>query len=118
MRQLHIAVDFDGTVVVEQWPEIGPLKFGARWVLQWASRRGHKLVLWTCREGQLLLDAALFLGSQQLYFDTLNDNLPERIAMYGVNSRKVGADLMIDDRAGIVFWPMVFLRILWFEMRR
>lgn len=115
MRQLHIAVDFDGTVVVEQWPKIGPLKFGARWVLQWASRRGHRLMLWTCREGTLLMNAAVFLGSKQLYFDSINDNLPERITQYGTNSRKIGADIYIDDRAGFVFWPLVFLRILWCE---
>ena len=41
MRQLHIAVDFDGTVVHSQWPGIGRLKFGAKWVLIWALRRGQ-----------------------------------------------------------------------------
>ena len=88
-KQLHIAVDFDGTIVTEQWPAIGPLKFGARWVLRWALLRGHKLILWTCREGQLLKKAKIYLYDRDIMFDAVNDNLPERKEKYGTNSRKI-----------------------------
>lgn len=118
MRQLHIAVDFDGTVVHSQWPGIGRLKFGAKWVLIWALRRGHKLVLCTCREGDLLKNALDYMWPHGIRFHAANENLPERIEKYGGDCRKISADLMVDDLAGFVFWPLVFLRILWFEMRR
>jgi len=34
-----------------------------------------------------------------LEFDTVNDNLPEVIEIYGSNSRKISCDYYIDDRA-------------------
>ena len=33
------------------------------------------------------------------FFDAVNDNLPEVIALYGSNSRKITCDYYIDDRA-------------------
>lgn len=115
-RRVAVAVDFDGTVVREHWPKIGPLKFGAKWVLKWAALRGHRLILWTCREGDLLKEAQRFLESHGIEFHAINNNLPERIERYCTNPRKVGADLYIDDRAGLIFWPYQFLRILLKEL--
>ena len=34
-----------------------------------------------------------------LAFDAVNENLPEVIALYGNDSRKVSADLYIDDKS-------------------
>jgi hypothetical protein len=113
-RQLAIAVDFDGTIVEERWPAVGPLRFMAKWVMQMAKRRGHKLILWTCREGELLAVATHFLKYAGFEFDTYNSNLPERIAQYrdfGGDCRKVSCDLLVDDKAGYVFWPWVALKI-------
>ena len=35
----------------------------------------------------------------QLEFDAINDNLPEIVEMYGINSRKITCDNYIDDNA-------------------
>ena len=112
-----IAVDFDGTIVKNRWPDIGPFRFMARLVLRWLQRRGHTLILWTCREGETLGRAKVFLWSHGVCFDLWNQNSPERCKEYGGDSRKVSADLYIDDRAGWVFWPLVAAKVLWMEAR-
>lgn len=94
-----IAVDFDGTLCTEEWPEIGrPNEPLIDW-LKKCRRRGDKVILWTCREGKLLEDAVRWCAEMGLTFDAHNANLPERIAKYGSDCRKIGADLYIDDRA-------------------
>lgn len=40
-----------------------------------------------------------------LEFDAVNDNLPEIIDIYGENSRKITADLYIDDKSVVVKYP-------------
>ena len=32
-------------------------------------------------------------------FDYINENVPERIQRYGLDCRKIGADIYLDDRA-------------------
>ena len=93
------AVDFDGTLCDNNWPEIGEPRKEMIQILKLAQTTGVKLILWTCREGDLLQDALEWCKSQDLYFDVVNDNLPERQTQYGRNPRKVGADLYIDDRS-------------------
>ena len=112
-----IAVDFDGTIVQDRWPDIGPFRFGAKRVLRWLCKRHHILILWTCREGQALGHAKRFLWSHGIYFDAYNHNIPERIRQYGCDCRKISADLYIDDKAGWVFWPLVWLKVLWMEVK-
>ena len=112
-----IAVDFDGTIVKNRWPDIGPFRFLARPVLRWLQRRGHTLILWTCREHKHLGAAKRFLWLHGIWFDYYNLNAPARVTEYGGDCRKISADLYIDDRAGWVFWPFVWLKILLLEAR-
>ena len=92
-----IAVDFDGTLCKSAWPDIGyanwPLiKFLIRW-----RERGNKVILWTCREHEMLSKAVVWCAAHGLFFDAVNCNLPERIEYYQNDSRKIGADYYIDD---------------------
>lgn len=113
-----IAVDFDGTIVKDAWPKIGRLRFGARWVLRNLAKRGHILILNTCREDRLLHEAVYFLFCQGIRFHRENNNDLERIRQYGSDCRKISADLYIDDRAmGYWNWPMVWLTVLGMEFR-
>ena len=41
-----------------------------------------------------------------LEFDAVNDNLPEIIEEYGINSRKITCDYYIDDRA-VSAWQFI-----------
>lgn len=93
------AIDFDGTLCVNAFPEIGEPKQDVINFCKSRKSEGHKLILWTCREGELLAYAVVWCAEHGLHFDAFNANLPERIALYGTNPRKIGADYYIDDRA-------------------
>ena len=47
-----IAVDFDGTIVEHRYPKIGKEKPFAIETLKKLSAEGHRLILWTVREGK------------------------------------------------------------------
>lgn len=92
-----IAVDFDGTISMAGYPNCGIPNVRLIDELKAYQRNGAKLILWTCREGQLLDDAIAFCRTQGLEFDKVNDNLDIMIEKYGGNSRKVYADYYIDN---------------------
>ena len=55
--------------------------------------------MWTCRAGEALERAVEFCRIHGLEFDAVNDNIPEIIELFGVNSRKITADVYIYDKA-------------------
>lgn len=99
-------IDFDGTIVTEQFPEIGkPIEKTVSFIRD-LQAKGHKWILITMREGKHLDDAVKWLKAQEIAPDAVNDNLPERVEMWGNNPRKVYADIYIDDHnAGGVQLP-------------
>lgn len=94
-----IAVDFDGTLCDEEYPGIGLPHMDLIKALICEREQGHKLILWTCREGKFLDEAVNWCKSNGLGFDAINDNLEEEKQRWGNNPRKVAADIYIDDRA-------------------
>ena len=94
-----IAVDFDGTLCKAAWPNIGSANRAAIQELIRRRQQGDKIILWTCRCGELLDAAVAWCSEFGLYFDAINDNLPEHIERYNNNSRKVWADEYWDDKA-------------------
>ena len=98
-RPLVIAVDFDGTLCESKWPEIGEPNYGmlAYCIAQRAT--GSKLILWTCRSGDMLQQAIDWCAGHHLEFDAINDNLHESKAHFGGDTRKVWADVYIDDKS-------------------
>lgn len=93
-----IAVDFDGTLCTDMYPEIGIANVRLIHLLKELQKEGRKLILWTCRSDKQLEEALQWCKGFQLEFDTVNDNLPEIVAVYGNNSRKIYADVYIDDK--------------------
>lgn len=98
-----VAIDFDGTLVEDQFPKIGePIQVMFRLCKQ-LKAMGVKLILWTSRDNdspERNLDAAVdFCMDQGLIFDAVNCNIPEAIAMFHNDTRKVYADLYLDDKA-------------------
>ena len=100
MKKLIIAVDFDGTLVEDKWPEIGEAILPAlALVKQWRDT-GHSLILWTCRHGKELADAVGYLHTNfGITFDKVNENIDETVEKYGCNPRKITADIYFDDRS-------------------
>lgn len=96
-----VAVDFDGTIVKDNYPGIGEINVGTVNYLNNLKEIGAKLILWTCRSDKQLVEALEFCKEIGLEFDAVNDNLPETVAKYGGNSRKIFADIYLDDRGFI-----------------
>lgn len=97
-----IAVDFDGCICENKWPEIGEPRQQVINELIKAQAEGARLILWTCREGEPLDAAVMWCLNHGLRFDAVNDNLQENIAAYGNNCRKVWADEYWDDRGVLI----------------
>jgi hypothetical protein len=93
-----IAVDFDGTLCSNKWPEIGEPNTKLIEELIRYRLQGNKLILWTCRCGERLEEAIRWCKYYGLEFDSVNDNLPELVKLFGNNCRKVNADKYIDDK--------------------
>lgn len=94
-----IAVDFDGCLCKNAWPEIGEQNTAVIEKLRQMKRNGCRLILWTCREGAELDDAVSWCAVRGLRFDAVNANLEDQNEFYGNDSRKVGADEYWDDKA-------------------
>lgn len=94
-----IAVDFDGTLVSEKFPEIGEPNPTMINLCKELKKAGYKLILWTCREGKTLTDAITWCKNMGLEFDAYNDNIPEIKEEWHANVRKVYCDLYIDDKS-------------------
>lgn len=94
-----IAVDFDGTLCEERYPEIGEANVELISALIDRRSVGDKVILWTCREETLLENAVVWCKQQGLEFDAVNDNLEEIKLKYQHNSRKITADIYIADKA-------------------
>jgi hypothetical protein len=93
-----VAVDFDGTLCENAYPEIGAPKQEIIDAVKEYKRLGWRVVLWTCRNKQDLVDAIAWCNEQGLEFDAINKNIPEVQEMFGGDTRKVFADIYIDDR--------------------
>lgn len=94
-----IAVDFDGCLVVNKWPEVGaPIEKNIN-KLKAEQADGAKVILWTNRVGKPLDDAVNFCKEQGIHLDAVNENLPEIVEAFGGDCRKVFANEYWDDRA-------------------
>lgn len=97
MKQNIIAVDFDGTLCENKWPEIGMPNEELIEYLKRRQTNGEKLILWTSRNEEQTKDAVEWCKDHGLVFDAVNDNLPEIVEAFGGNCRKIFANEYIDD---------------------
>lgn len=108
---MTIAVDFDGTIVTHEYPNIGKEIPFAVQTLKMLQDDGHKLILWTVREGDLLRDAVQWCREKGLEFYAANKDYPEEEEQNNNHfSRKLKADIWIDDRniGGLPDWGTIY----------
>ncbi|MFM8837110.1 MAG: BT0820 family HAD-type phosphatase [Bacteroidota bacterium] len=105
-----IAVDFDGTVVEHAYPAIGHEMLFAFATLKRLQEKGHKLILWSIREGKTLQEAVDYCKANGVEFYAVNANFPGEVLEPGVSARKVNADIFIDDRnvGGFRGWSEIY----------
>ena len=104
-----IAVDFDGTIVEHSYPRIGKEMLFAFATLKSLQKKGHKLILWTFRDGELLDEAVEYCRQNGVEFYAVNKSYPEE--QYDLSiSRKINADIFIDDRnvGGFPGWSKIW----------
>ncbi|WP_075591097.1 BT0820 family HAD-type phosphatase [Labilibacter marinus] len=107
---MTIAVDFDGTVVEHRYPAIGKDMLFAFDTLKAMQKAGHLLILWTYRSGKELDDAVEYCRKNGVEFFAVNRSYPEEVFNENEFSRKINADLFIDDRnvGGFYGWGRVW----------
>jgi hydroxymethylpyrimidine pyrophosphatase-like HAD family hydrolase len=108
-KMLTIAVDFDGTIAEDAYPKIGkPMPFAFE-TLKMLEAKGHRLILWTVRSGKTLQEAVAYCKKHGIEFYAVNNEFAEE-QFSGRGSRKVNADIFIDDRniGGFVGWGTVY----------
>lgn len=110
--KLLLAIDFDGTIVDDAYPEIGKPKIFAFETLKRLQSEGHRLILWTYRNGKPLEEAVTFCKKNGIEFYAVNNSFPEEV-YEGEKSRKINADIFIDDRniGGFIGWGEVYQRL-------
>ena len=108
-NHLIIAIDFDGTIVEDAYPDIRKPKIFALETIKRLQGDGHRLILWTYRSGRKLKEAVNFCEKQGIEFYAVNKNYPEE-EFDGKISRKIHADLFIDDRniGGFIGWTEIY----------
>ena len=101
-RKVIICIDFDGTLVEHDFPNIGkpmPLAFET---LRAMKREGYLLILYTCREDdcgkrKYLTEAVEFCRAHGVEFDGVNATPIEHDFREKGSRRKPYANLYIDD---------------------
>ena len=94
-----IAVDFDDTLVTDNYPDVGEIIFENWKKVLKAKEAGAKIVLWTCRTDEPLKKAVEFCKEHGLVFDAVNENIEEAKKFYNNDPRKIFADEYWDDRS-------------------
>jgi hypothetical protein len=104
---MEICIDFDGTCVTHEYPEIGK-SIGAEPVLKALVENGHQLILFTMRSDRKVEDGAM-VYEETFLSDAVNWFERNNIPIYGIqqnptqmewtNSPKAYGQLYIDDAA-------------------
>ncbi|WP_139958877.1 BT0820 family HAD-type phosphatase [Flavicella sediminum] len=116
-KHLIIAVDFDGTIAEDKYPKIGEPMLFAFETMKKLQEQGHRLILWTVRNGKSLDQAVAFCKKNGVEFYAINKNYPEEI-LDDKTSRKIAADIFIDDRnvGGFIGWGKIYQRFFTDEL--
>lgn len=96
----YFAIDFDGTIAYDAYPNVGELIPGAKETMLKIKELGGEIAIWTCRTDQWAQDAKDFLDKNDIPYDYFNQPFDHHVNIYGGdNSRKIYADCYIDDRS-------------------
>lgn len=98
-----IAVDFDGILCENKFPEIGPPIYPVISAVRELIDAGHEVVLWTSRNGAELEAAVKWCEDRGLRFCAVNEPAPTNEEkyrdVYPIQTRKIYADIYIDDHS-------------------
>lgn len=119
---LILAIDFDQTIAkVPNFPRIDGLRKGAKKYINKLYNEGYYIIINTCRtDTDSCLDetyAKIFLHEQGIKWYRFNANHKGLMNYFNSDSRKISADLYIDDKGlwlfGIPNWFWLYWIIKW-----
>jgi len=116
LHNLKIAIDFDGTIVEHEYPEIGKEKLFAFETMRELQKHGALLILWTFRAGNELDEAVEYCRKKGIEFYAVNKNYPEEEFNSAI-SRKINADVYIDDKniGGFPGWSSIWQQLSMYD---
>jgi hydroxymethylpyrimidine pyrophosphatase-like HAD family hydrolase len=91
-----VGCDFDATLVVHEYPNIGAIIPGAFETLKWLQDNGVNIILITMRSGRELKEAVDLCKEHGITFYAVNDNPSQKS---WTSSRKIYVEKMIDDNS-------------------
>lgn len=91
-----ICVDFDGTCVMHEYPQIGEDVPHAVNVLKKLNKNQVKIILWTIRSEEFLQDAVNWFIEREIELWAVNENPQQK---FWSTSPKAYAPVYIDDAA-------------------
>lgn len=93
-KDTYIAIDFDGTIVKHEFPEVGgPIPEAVDWIKKF-KKAGVKIILFTMRSGYHLGEAVKYMEDNKIEPDGVNVNPTQG---EWTSSPKAYAQLYIDD---------------------
>ena len=96
-RKTIYAIDFDGTIVSNEFPFIGDINKEVQDLIYAIQERGDEWILYTMREDEVLDEALEYCKEHGLFPNAVNDNTESMKRLFRNNPRKVYADYYIDD---------------------
>jgi hypothetical protein len=105
-----IAIDFDDTICMSHYPELGMQRSNAGHYIRKLVKEGYGVIINTCREGIPLANAIKWLHKNAIPYHYVNCNFPHLIKFYKADCRKISADMYIDDKCltGLPEWEEIY----------
>jgi hydroxymethylpyrimidine pyrophosphatase-like HAD family hydrolase len=112
-KMIYICIDFDGTIVKHDFPNIGADIGAFKWIKK-AQEQGAKFILFTMRSGEHLDAAVEFCKSQGLEFYGVNVNptqarwtsSPKAYGQLYIDDAALGTPLVYSDERPYVDWDI------------
>lgn len=120
-KKLILSIDFDNTIAnVKKFPKIHSLRKGAKKYINRLYEDGYFIIINTCRtdvdeNNKHQTDAENFLIQKGIKYDICNKNMPHLSKVFKSDSRKISADIYIDDKGlwlfGLPSWFFLYWMI-------
>ena len=112
-KQIILAIDFDGTIVELDYPNIGKLRKNAVKYINKLYNENYLIIINSCRANKEEKEMKTFLKKNNIKFHFINENDPLRIEYFGTDTRKISANVYIDDKnlGKLLSWRKIYKKV-------
>ena len=115
-QPIILAIDFDNTISLTNWPNITRLRHGAKYFINKLYSKGYYIIIWTCRHEEYEAAAYSYLENKGVKFHSINSQHPQLIEAFQNDTRKISADIYIDDK-GLWLFKLPHWIVLYYLIR-